>query len=143
MENEKITLVNLDNKLDNITVLIKEYHGSTEKRFEQIDRRFEKIDRRLDSMDERFDSMDERFDRMDERFDSMDERFDRMDERFDRMDERFEKNEGYLAALKNGQKAIRMDISKMSQKLDETYKLAVVTWGEHEESKARLGLLEK
>ena len=136
MENEKITLVNLDNKLDNITVLIKEYHGSTEKRFEQIDRRFEKIDRRLDSMDERFDSMDERFD-------SMDERFDRMDERFDRMDERFEKNEGYLAALKNGQKAIRMDISKMSQKLDETYKLAVVTWGEHEESKARLGLLEK
>ena len=40
MENEKITLVNLDNKLDNITVLIKEYHGSTEKRFEQIDRRF-------------------------------------------------------------------------------------------------------
>ena len=129
MENEKITLVNLDNKLDNITVLIKEYHGSTEKRFEQIDRRFEKIDRRLDSMDERFDSMDERF--------------DRMDERFDRMDERFEKNEGYLAALKNGQKAIRMDISKMSQKLDETYKLAVVTWGEHEESKARLGLLEK
>ena len=129
MENEKITLVNLDNKLDNITVLIKEYHGSTEKRFEQIDRRFEKIDRRLDSMDERFDSMDERF--------------DRMDERFDRMDERFEKNEGYLAALKNGQKAIRMDISKMSQKLDETYKLAVVTWGEHEESKVRLGLLEK
>ena len=111
MENEKITLVNLDNKLDNITVLIKEYHGSTEKRFEQIDRRFEKIDRRLDSMDERFDSMDERFD-------SMDERFDRMDERFDRMDERFEKNEGYLAALKNGQKAIRMDISKMSQKLE-------------------------
>ena len=71
------------------------------------------------------------------------ERFGKIDERFEKMDERFEKTEGDLQALKNGQKWIRMDLQKMSQQIDDTYELALNTWGDHEETKAKLSMLEE
>ena len=78
----------------------------------------------------------------DERFNQVDERFDQVDERFEKVDERSDKMEGYLQALKNGQKSIRMDLQKMSQRIDDTYELALSTWGDHEETKIRLSSLE-
>lgn len=78
----------------------------------------------------------------DERFEKIDGRFEKIDERFERMDERFEKTEGYLQALKNGQKSIRVELRQMSQRIDDTYELALLTWGDHEETKARLTSLE-
>ena len=70
------------------------------------------------------------------------ERFEKIDDRFEKIEERFEKTEGDLQALRNGQKWIRMDLQKMSQRIDDTYELALNTWGDHEETKAKLSTLE-
>ena len=117
MENEKIIM----NKLDSILIALTDH---------------------IRTSDERFNQVDERFDQVDERFKKVDERFDQVDERFEKVDERSDKMEGYLQALKNGQKSIRMDLQKMSQRIDDTYELALSTWGDHEETKIRLSSLE-
>lgn len=131
MENEKIIM----NKLDDILIALTNHIRTSDERFDQVDERFQKVD-------ERFEKIDERFEKIDERFEKIDERFEKIDERLEKADSRFEKIEGDLQALKNGQKSIRIDLQKMSQRIDDTYELALSTWGDHEETKMRLSSLE-
>lgn len=104
-------------------------------KFDGIDKHFEKIDERFDKMDQRMDAMDERFDKIDQRFESLERKVTDIDLRLEHV-------ESDVSSLKVGQ--IRMNdwLTKIDKKLDDTYTLALDNWGQIEESKGRLALLE-
>lgn len=104
-------------------------------KFDGIDRHFEKIDHRLDAVDERLDAMDERFDKMDQRFDSLEKTVTGIDLRLEHV-------ESDVSSLKVGQIQMNDRLNRIEKKLDDTYILALDNWGQIEESKGRLALLE-
>ena len=104
--------------------------------------RLDSMGGRLDGMDSRFDGMDSRLDKMDSRLDKMDSRLDKMDSRLDKMDSRLDRVESEIGALKEGQQRLRQDLKRVSDKVNETYELALENWGQVQESKARLTALE-
>lgn len=55
---------------------------------------------------------------------------------------RLDKLESEISSLKIGQQVIRQDIRQVKGRVDETYILALDNWGQIEESKHRLELLE-
>lgn len=75
-------------------------------------------------------------------FEGIDKRFDRMDKCIDGIDYRLERVESETASLNAGQRAINTQLDKMSKTLKDTYCLALNNWGQIEESKVRLGVLE-
>ncbi|MDD2973325.1 MAG: hypothetical protein PHE02_14470 [Lachnospiraceae bacterium] len=107
MENELIML----EKLDNLTLLITNYHGMTEQRFEQMDQRFERIEGHLVQLDGRMDETESRLDRMDERFDEMDLEFFAVHQ---------EINNTYQLAVKTSEKVEQIDgrVGRIEGKLD-------------------------
>ena len=46
--------------------------------------------------------------------------------------------QGDIAALKNGQKEIRKDVKKLTQKVEDTYQIALEAWGLSIENRAQL-----
>ena len=46
--------------------------------------------------------------------------------------------QGDIAALKNGQKEIRKDVKKLTQKVEDTYQIALEAWGLSNENRAQL-----
>lgn len=46
--------------------------------------------------------------------------------------------QGDIAALKNGQKEIRKDVKKLTQKVEDTYQIALEAWGLSMENRAQL-----
>jgi len=126
-----------------------DHFGTIDKRLDGIDKRLDGIDKRLDGIDERLDGIDERLDGIDERLDGIDERLDGIDQRLDSLEEkvtemdlRLEHVESDVASLKVGQLQLGNKIKELSAKVDETYQLALDNWGQIEESKTRLTLLE-
>lgn len=107
-----------------------------------LDEKLQPVYYRLDSMGGRLDGMDSRFDGMDSRLDKMDSRLDKMDSRLDKMDSRLDRVESEIGALKEGQQRLRQDLKRVSDKVNETYELALENWGQVQESKARLTALE-
>lgn len=100
------------------------------------------LDEKLQPVYYRLDSMGGRLDGMDSRFDGMDSRLDKMDSRLDKMDSRLDRVESEIGALKEGQQRLRQDLKRVSDKVNETYELALENWGQVQESKARLTALE-
>ena len=135
-----------EGRIGSIMVLTKEdlqaIEGLFDGRFGAIDKRFGAIDKQFKAIDKRFEAMDKRFEAMDQRFDKMDERFDKMDERLNKMDLRLEHVESDVSSLKVGQRMISEKLQKVSDKVDATYELALENWGQIEESKVRLAILE-
>ena len=76
------------------------------------------------------------------RLDSMGGRLDGMDSRLGKMDSRLDRVESEIGALKEGQQRLRQDLKRVSDKVYETYELALENWGQVQESKARLTALE-
>lgn len=76
------------------------------------------------------------------RLDSMGGRLDGMDSRLDKMDNRLDRVESEIGALKEGQQKLRQELKRVSDKVYETYELALENWGRVQESKARLTALE-
>ena len=72
----------------------------------------------------------------------MDSRFDKMDSRLDRIDSRLDRVESEIGALKEGQQKLRQELKRVSDKVNETYELALENWGQVQESKARMTALE-
>lgn len=104
--------------------------------------KFDSIDRRFDAMDKRLDAMDERFDSMDKRLDAMDKRFDALETKVENIDLRLEHVESDVSSLKIGQQRLQEKLNQVSDKVDATYELALENWGQIEESKKRLEILE-
>ena len=104
--------------------------------------KIEAIDGRFEAIDRRFDAVDRRFDAMDERFDAMDERFDTLETKVENIDLRLEHVESDVSSLKIGQQRLQEKLNKVSDKVDATYELALENWGQIEESKKRLEILE-
>ncbi len=104
-------------------------------KFDGIDRHFEKIDHHLDAIDHHLDAMDERFDKMDQRFDSLEKTVTGIDLRLEHV-------ESDVSSLKVGQIQMNDRLNRIEKKLDDTYILALDNWGQIEESKGRLALLE-
>lgn len=50
--------------------------------------------------------------------------------------------ESEIGALKEGQQKLRQELKRVSDKVNETYELALENWGQVQESKARLTALE-
>ena len=113
-----------------------------DRQFESIDKRFEAMDQRFEAMDQRFEAMDQRFEAIDQRFEAMDWRFDAIDQRFDAIDMRLERMDGDISKLKVGQQLIKKDLYKISKQVEMTYDLALENWGQIEESKKRISVLE-
>ena len=62
--------------------------------------------------------------------------------RLDRLDSRLDRVESEIGALKEGQQKLRQELKRVSDKVNETYELALENWGQVQESKARLTALE-
>jgi len=111
-------------------------------KFGEMKDHFGTIDKRLDGIDKRLDGIDERLDGIDERLDGIDERLDTLEGRVKEMDLRLEHVESDVSSLKVGQLQLGSKLKEVSDKVDATYQLALENWGQIEESKARLTLLE-
>ncbi len=130
--------------------------GRIDEKFGRIDEQFERIDEQFERIDKKFERIDEQFERIDKRLDGIDERLDGIDERLDGLEGRMDKLEGTVAdmnlrlehvesdvsSLKIGQLELSCKLSEVSAKVDATYDLALENWGQIEESKVRLNLLE-
>lgn len=97
---------------------------------------------KFDGIDRQFESIDKRFEAMDQRFEAIDQRFDAIDQRFDAIDMRLERMDGDISKLKVGQQLIKKDLYKISKQVEMTYDLALENWGQIEESKKRISVLE-
>ena len=69
-------------------------------------------------------------------------RLDRLEGRLDGMDSRLDRVESEIGALQEGQQKLRQELKRVSDKVNETYELALENWGQVQESKARLTALE-
>ncbi len=91
-------IVRVEERIEGLTVLIKQTMNFMEKRFEAMEKRFEDINRRFEAMekttDKRFEAMEKamnkRFEAVDKRFEAVDKRFEAVDKRFEDMNKRFE-----------------------------------------------------
>ena len=111
-------------------------------KFNEMNDHFGIIDKRLDGIDKRLDGIDERLDGIDERLDGIDERLDTLEGKVKEMDLRLEHVESDVSSLKVGQLQLGSKLKEVSDKVDATYQLALENWGQIEESKVRLTLLE-
>lgn len=78
----------------------------------------------------------------DEKLQPVHNRLDRLEGRLDGMDSRLDRVESEIGALKEGQQKLRQELKRVSDKVYETYELALENWGQVQESKARLTALE-
>ena len=90
----------------------------------------------------KFDAIDKRFTGIDKKFIGIDKRFDSLENRMDSLEMRMEHMESDVSALKAGQLDIRKEIKKCNDRIDDVYNLALNNFGQIEESKLRLSLLE-
>ena len=97
---------------------------------------------RFETIDRRFEAIDQRFEAMDRRFEAMDQRFDNLASTVHNIDARLEHVESDVSALKVGQQQLWNKLNQVSDKVDATYDLALENWGQIEESKVRLTILE-
>ena len=72
----------------------------------------------------------------------LDEKLQPVNSRLDKMDSRLDRVESEIGALKEGQQKLRQDLKRVSEKVNETYELALENWGQVQESKVRLTALE-
>ena len=74
-----------DDRLDELSLTMKEGFAQVGKRFDQIDKRFEKVDQRFEKVDQRFEKVDQRFEKVDQRFVCLEgeikKGFERLDDR--------------------------------------------------------------
>ena len=90
----------------------------------------------------KFDGIDKRFESIDKRFESMDKQLVSLDNKVEGINLRLEHVESDVAALKSGQLNFNKMLKKVSDKVDATYELALDNWGQIEESKGRIAILE-
>ena len=64
----------LDQRFEEMAIMVKQGFDAVDQRFKQVDQRFEQVDQRFEAVDRRFDTMDRRFDTMDQRFDKIESR---------------------------------------------------------------------
>ena len=98
---------------------------------------------RFDTIDKQFEGVTKRLDTHDKRFDRLEQRLDAHDKRFENLELRMEHLESDMSALKYGQLDLRREIKANYKKIKETYDLALENFGQIEESKTRLSLLEQ
>lgn len=84
-----------------------------------------------------------RFDAINEKFEGVTQRLDEYDKRFDRLELRVEHLESDMSALRYGQLDLKKAVKANYKKIEETYDLALENFGQIEESKTRLNLLEQ
>ena len=104
-------------------------------KFQGMEDHFGKIDKRLDGIDERLDGIDERLDGIDDRLDTLESTVSGINLRLEHV-------ESDVESLKIGQLQLSERLNEVSVKVDATYELALENWGQIEESKVRLTLLE-
>lgn len=90
----------------------------------------------------KFNEMNDHFGMIDKRLDGIDERLDNLEDKVKEIDFRLEHVESDVSALKVGQLQLGNKLREMSAKVDTTYQLVLENWGQIEESKVRLSLLE-
>ncbi|MBO5093988.1 MAG: hypothetical protein J6C33_06490 [Lachnospiraceae bacterium] len=83
-----------------------------------------------------------RFDAIDKKFEGVTQRLDAHDKRFDRLELRVEHLESDISALRYGQLDLKKEIKTVYQKVEEAYDFALDNFGQIEESKTRLNILE-
>ena len=84
----------------------------------------------------------EQFESINKRFDAVEERLDRIEERLDRVEERLNRVETDVNSLKLGQIQLQKAFKKLEINIESVYTLALDNWGQIEESRKRLSLLE-
>ena len=97
---------------------------------------------KFNEMNDHFGIIDKRLDGIDKRLDGIDERLDTLEGKVKEMDLRLEHVESDVSSLKVGQLQLGSKLKEVSDKVDATYQLALENWGQIEESKVRLTLLE-
>ena len=84
---------------------------------------------KVDNLENRFDNLENRFDNLESRFDNLESRFDNLEQQVGSLQVTVEGMQGDIAALKDGQTKIRMDLKVLDQRMDDTYQLALEAWG--------------
>ncbi len=83
-------IVRVEERIESLSVLMKQTIHFMEKRFESVDKRFEAVDKRFEAMEK---MMEKRFEAVDKRFEDMqkymEKRFEAVDKRFEDMNKRF------------------------------------------------------
>lgn len=104
--------------------------------------KFESIDKHLEVLDDRMEGIEGRMDGLEGRMDGLERRMDSIEEHVGNLDMRMERVESDISSLKVGQMQMSKKLNEVSLKVDATYQFALENWGQIEESKARLTLLE-
>jgi chromosome segregation ATPase len=83
----------VDDRLEQASVSLREFKQEVNGRFEQVDRSMQEfkrdVDKRFEQVDKRFEQVDKRFEQVDKRFEQVDKRFEQVDKRFEQVDQRF------------------------------------------------------
>lgn len=105
--------------------------------------RFDAIDEKFEGVTKRLDEHDKRFDRLEHRMEHQESQLGRLEGRMGRLELRIEHLESDVSALRYGQLDLKKAIEANYKKIEETYDLALENFGQIEESKTRLNLLEQ
>lgn len=99
------------------------------------------MDDKLKPVHDSLDKMNSRLDKVESRLDKMDSRLDKVESRLDKMDSRLDKLESQTQALQTGQTEIRKELKKVSDRVEDTYNLALESWGKSTENREWLQTL--
>lgn len=78
---------------------------------------------------------------MDDKLKPVHDSLDKMDSRLDKVDSRLDKLESQTQALQTGQTEIRKELKKVSDRVEDTYNLALESWGKSTENREWLQTL--
>jgi len=104
--------------------------------------KFEKIDTRFDRLEVRMDNLEGQMGKLEGRMENLEGRVENLEGNVSDLKNRMEHVESDLCSLRVGQIQLSTKLNEISHKVESTYKLALENWGQIEESKTRLALLE-
>lgn len=78
---------------------------------------------------------------MDDKLKPVHDSLDKMNSRLDKVDSRLDKLESQTQALQTGQTEIRKELKKVSDRVEDTYNLALELWGKSTENREWLQTL--
>ena len=85
---------------------------------------------------QKLDCLLEQMQIMNGRMDRLEGRMDRLEGRMDNVEGRLDKLESNQEALKAGQLRLSKELKRVSERVDETYQLALDAWGQSAENRA-------
>lgn len=86
-------------------------------------------------MDEKIAPINSHLDKIEKRLDRVEDRLEAMETRMHSMEGRMDRLESDVSSLKSGMLETRKELHVVSQKVDDTYQLALDAWGSSSENR--------